>query len=175
MRRGVQVSFWEASPTRDTGTEQFKKIHSCFEPSGTRTKEDLIPGCFFWYYEYMDNCVFCKISNDKIILTSDKSSAFYDSFPVTQGHTLIIPKRHVKSYFELEPSEKEDIWNLVDNVKNFLDENFNPDGYNIGINIGETAGQTVFHCHIHVIPRYKGDIANPKGGVRGVIPDKQKY
>ena len=123
----------------------------------------------------MENCKFCSIENDRIVIEGEMSIAFYDLYPVNTGHTLIVPKRHVSDYFELNSSEKNDIWKLVDTVKLYLEKEFKPDGFNVGINIGESAGQTIFHCHVHVIPRYKGDISNPEGGVRGVIPSKQKY
>ncbi len=87
----------------------------------------------------------------------------------------MIPHRHVAEYFDATPEEKAAIWELVDQMKLRLDEEFKPDGYNVGVNIGPFAGQSVPHIHIHVIPRYRGDMENPKGGVRGVIPEKQKY
>ena len=87
----------------------------------------------------------------------------------------IIPKRHVASYFDLTNHEREAMNVVLQYVKQKVDERFHPDGYNIGINVNEAAGQSVFHCHMHLIPRYKGDVPNPKGGVRGVIPSKQKY
>jgi len=103
-------------------------------------------------------CPFCDESNYEVIgdLVFTKS----DSYPVSKGHTLIIPKRHVSSYFDCTKQEKLELWD---------------DGFNIGINVGEAAGQTVPHMHIHIIPRYIADMADPRGGVRGVIPDKQKY
>lgn len=88
---------------------------------------------------------------------------------------LIIPKRHVADYFELNEAEKNDIWQLVEQAKIFLEENFKPDGFNIGFNSGTAAGQTVFHVHIHIIPRFTGDVEDPTGGVRNVIPGKGKY
>ena len=108
-------------------------------------------------------------------MESEYSLSFYDNFPVNKGHVLVVPKYHVENYFELSDIEKKDIWNLVDKVRIYIEKEFHPDGFNIGINIGKYAGQTIFHCHIHLIPRYKGDIDNPEGGVRGVIPAKQKY
>ena len=96
-------------------------------------------------------------------------------YPVTKGHTLIIPNRHVSSYFDLTDEEKEDLFNLLEEVKAHLDEQYRPDGYNIGINDGVVAGQTIMHVHIHLIPRYAGDMENPRGGVRGVIPRKRVY
>lgn len=88
---------------------------------------------------------------------------------------LVIPYRHFESYFQATNEEKLELWDLVDKAKAVIDKEHNPDGYNIGINIGEYAGQSIMHLHIHIIPRYKGDVENPKGGVRGVIPARQKY
>ena len=94
---------------------------------------------------------------------------------MSPGHALIIPKRHVASYFDLTDEERKAMNAMLLEVKQKLDERFHPDGYNIGINVGEDAGQSIFHCHMHLIPRFKGDVPNPKGGVRGVIPSKQLY
>ncbi len=99
----------------------------------------------------------------------------FDEFPVSRGHLLIIPKRHVSSYFDLSDNEKNDIWKLVDYCKVMREIGEQSDGFNVGINVGEAAGQSVNHAHIHLIPRYKGDVENPRGGVRGVIPRKQNY
>ena len=96
-------------------------------------------------------------------------------YPVSPGHALIIPKRHVASYFDLTNHEREAMNVILQYVSQKVEERYHPDGFNVGINIGEAAGQSVFHCHMHLIPRYKGDVPNPKGGVRGVIPSKQKY
>ena len=125
----------------------------------------------------MDNkCPFCKAGSERdIIASSSLSIAFFDGFPVSRGHTLIIPRRHVASFFDLTKEEQLDILELADNVKIILEEKFHPDGYNVGVNIGEAAGQSIFHVHMHLIPRYKGDVPNPRGGVRGVIPTKQNY
>ena len=101
--------------------------------------------------------------------------AFFDGYPVSPGHALIVPKRHVSSYFDLTDHEREAMNVMLQYVKRVVDERFHPDGYNIGINVGQAAGQSVYHCHMHLIPRYAGDVENPKGGVRGVIPKKQKY
>ena len=125
----------------------------------------------------MDNdCPFCKVESEReIIASSPLSVAFYDGFPVSPGHALIIPRRHVASFFELTQEEQQDLLNLTDRVKRIVEERYHPDGYNIGINVGEAAGQSIFHVHMHLIPRYQGDVPNPRGGVRGVIPSKQKY
>ena len=103
------------------------------------------------------------------------SFAIYDGFPVNEGHVLIIPKRHTANYFDLTADEQADCFKLLNNVKEKIKEKFNPDGFNVGININEVAGQTVPHVHVHLIPRYKGDVEEPNGGVRGVIPSKKIY
>jgi len=122
-------------------------------------------------------CVFCDILKDKKILIHESEYLFsiYDKYPVSEGHVLIIPKRHIKDYFELNNIEKRHLDIEISEVKKILDVAFHPDGYNIGINNGLAAGQTIFHLHIHLIPRYTGDVDDPRGGVRGVIPSKQKY
>ena len=122
-------------------------------------------------------CIFCEIAtNDRVIDQTDHSFVIRDAFPVTEGHTLIIPKRHVADYFNLNPNETSDIQDLLQKHKALIEGNdASVDGFNIGINVGATAGQTVFHVHVHLIPRRIGDVDNPKGGVRGVIPAKQKY
>lgn len=121
-------------------------------------------------------CPFCDSCSDRRILAeNDLAYALFDKFPVNAGHALIIPKRHVAHYFELSPDEKAACWQLLDEVKGLLDADFQPQGYNIGVNVGETAGQTVMHVHLHLIPRYQGDVENPRGGVRGVIPGRKEY
>ena len=120
-------------------------------------------------------CPFCKLSQREIIYENDSCISFYDEYPVSPGHTLIIPKHHVSSYFDLTDVEHKDMNDCLMHLKQIIDDRYHPDGYNIGVNIGEYAGQSVFHCHMHLIPRYKGDVDNPRGGVRGVIPNKQKY
>jgi diadenosine tetraphosphate (Ap4A) HIT family hydrolase len=119
------------------------------------------------------DCIFCD--DPAIVISNDLAFAHYDSYPVNPGHCLVITRRHVASYFEATAEEKMAIWKLVDEVKVIIDQEFRPDGYNVGVNIGEAGGQSIPHLHIHVIPRYRGDMENPRGGVRGVIPHKQKY
>jgi len=109
------------------------------------------------------------------VLENEIGFVVYDAFPVGDGHCLVVPKRVYSNYFDSTPEEIRGLHDLVFKTKQLLDEKFNPDSYNVGINCGEHAGQTVPHVHIHVIPRYKGDMENPRGGVRGVIPEKQKY
>lgn len=122
-------------------------------------------------------CIFCEIlKNQKyVVYENELVFAILDEYPVSKGHVLIIPKRHVKDYFELNSEEKMAMDDAIVWLKDCLDRKYHPDGYNLGINNGEAAGQTVMHMHLHMIPRYKGDMKDPKGGIRGVIPDKQKY
>ena len=123
-----------------------------------------------------EKCPFCKLSRRvEIICETTTCVAFYDGYPVSPGHALIIPKRHVASYRDLSRQERYDMDDIREYVMRKIDERYHPDGYNVGINIDEAAGQSVFHCHMHIIPRYKGDVPNPKGGVRGVIPQMQNY
>jgi len=120
------------------------------------------------------SCPFCS-KNLKIEKENKLAFAIYDKYPVNEGHLLIIPKRHVSNYFDTTNEERVSMNKLLDECKEMLDQTFSPDGFNIGINCGETAGQTIFHVHMHLIPRYKGDMEDPRGGVRGVIPEKQHY
>ena len=110
-------------------------------------------------------------------LISELASVYsiYDKYPVSEGHALVIPKRKSPNYFALTEREERAIWIMVKRVKEILEHNFSPDGFNIGFNTGESAGQTIFHTHVHVIPRYKGDVENPKGGIRNVIPGMGDY
>ena len=121
-------------------------------------------------------CVFCdKIDKDRVLFETSNWIAIYDGFPVSKGHTLLIPKEHFATYFDLPDSYKDSIDFRLNQIKHILDEKFHPDGYNIGFNCGEAAGQSVMHFHMHIIPRYNGDVENPRGGVRGVIPSRMSY
>lgn len=119
------------------------------------------------------SCPFCQ--DLEPFLRRGNTMAIFDRFPVSPGHSLVIPLRHVESYFDLEPAERQEAWELVEEVRLELSERFSPSGFNLGVNIGADAGQTVPHVHLHVIPRYPEDMDDPRGGVRGVIPEKQKY
>lgn len=119
-------------------------------------------------------CPFCNLERKKI-LESEMSFAIYDGFPVNEGHALIIPKRHTANYFDLTNEEQADCFRLLNEIKAIVQEKYNPAGFNVGININESAGQTVPHVHIHLIPRYEGDVEEPRGGVRGVIPERKNY
>lgn len=116
----------------------------------------------------MPECVFCNVPKDEIIAENELALAFFDRYPVNQGHTLIVTKRHVETYFDATLEEKDAITRLLIDVKKKLDEEFHPDGYNIGVNVGAAGGQTVFHLHVHVIPRYRGDVPDPRGGIRRI-------
>ena len=120
-------------------------------------------------------CLFCTLGAGRILLANALAVVIRDNFPVSPGHTLIIPKRHVGSFFDVTGDEREAMLALLDSAKLGLDEAFHPDGYNVGINDGAAAGQTVPHLHLHLIPRYAGDREDPRGGVRWVLPQKAKY
>lgn len=121
-------------------------------------------------------CIFCQPESEReIIVESATAYAIYDKFPVNKGHALIIPKKHVENYFDLTFKEQSACFFMLNKVKEIITEEFKPKGFNVGINIGKAAGQTIFHVHIHLIPRYIGDVDEPRGGVRGLIPNKQKY
>ena len=123
-----------------------------------------------------EGCLFCEIQKERIL---DEDNLFYvirDGFPVTDLHTLVIPKRHVETYFDLYQPELNSCNRMIQKFKQQIEkEDVSVKGFNIGINNGEVSGQTIFHCHIHLIPRREGDVKNPRGGVRGVIPNKQEY
>ena len=122
-------------------------------------------------------CIFCdkKIDKERVLFETFNWIAIYDAYPVSKGHTLLISKQHYSDYFGLPEALKESMHYGIEEIKAILDAKFKPDGYNIGVNCGEAAGQTIPHFHIHIIPRYKGDVENPRGGVMGVIPSMQNY
>ncbi len=123
-----------------------------------------------------NNCIFCNLEKSRVIKANELALAFRDNFPVTKLHTLIVPRRHAKDYFELTQEEVTACNNLINQIRiDLMEEDSSIEGFNIGINAGEVAGQTVFHCHIHLIPRRKGDVENPRGGVRHIIPGKGFY
>lgn len=122
-----------------------------------------------------ENCPFCEISNDRVRVNNAVGIAVRDAYPISDGHTLVIPRQHVQSVFDLPDSEQARLWQLVAQVRAELAEDLAPSGFNIGINDGEAAGQTVPHAHIHVIPRFPGDVPDPRGGIRWIIPDKAVY
>ena len=121
------------------------------------------------------SCPFCSLPKERIFLSNEFAYAIKDGFPVSDGHTLIIPRRHIASWFDTTDEERQELFKLLSLGKEILAEEYSPDGFNIGINDGPPAGQTVPHLHIHLIPRYKNDQEDPRGGVRWVIPSKAKY
>ena len=121
-------------------------------------------------------CVFCdRIASGDLPLESELAAVFPDGFPVSPGHMLIVSRRHVADYFSLEASEQAALWELAPAVKRLIEREHLPSGYNMGINIGTRAGQTIEHVHLHVIPRYEGDVPDPRGGIRWVIPARAAY
>lgn len=125
-----------------------------------------------------DACPFCSETPELepgFSLANDHAFVRPDGFPVSKGHLLIIPKRHVRDWFDLFAEEQSAVMELVNQGKAWLDKQYRPDGYNIGMNCGEVAGQTIGHMHCHLIPRYRGDVDDPRGGVRWVIPRRARY
>jgi len=121
-----------------------------------------------------DRCIFCHLDRPILVETS-LSLAFFDGFPVSKGHALVVPRRHVLSIWDLSVDEYQDAFDLTRRIKDLLQDRFDPQGFNIGVNCGEVAGQSVWHAHIHVIPRYTGDVPAPRGGVRNIFPGKGNY
>jgi len=121
-------------------------------------------------------CLFCNINESGLAKENNLAYASYDTFPVSEGHCLIIPKRHVKDYFDLSNEEIIACNDLIKGIKNeIIKKDSSVKGFNIGSNAGKISGQSILHCHIHLIPRRAGDVENPQGGVRSVIPSKQHY
>lgn len=126
-----------------------------------------------------NNCPFCVIADsprsNRVIFESTYFLAILDRFPVSEGHALLISKQHLGSFFSLPIEQREDVLFALEQLKNVIQEKFSPDGFNIGVNDGSVAGQTIPHLHIHLIPRYIGDMADPRGGIRWIMPDKANY
>ena len=120
-------------------------------------------------------CPFCRPVTAEIITRTDMVTVFRDGFPISRGHTLIVPTRHVGLFFDLNDQEQTEVLSTLRSVKDELVDLYAPDGFNVGFNDGPAAGQTVDHCHVHVIPRYLGDVPDPRGGIRWVVPDKAEY
>ena len=125
----------------------------------------------------MADCPVCKRieSGDGLSFVSDLVVAFADAFPVTPGHTLVLPRRHESDFFSLSTAEQDAVWQGVTAVRDLLISERQPDGFNVGLNAGRAAGQTMEHVHIHVIPRFTGDVEDPRGGIRWLIPAKARY
>ncbi len=121
-------------------------------------------------------CVFCEIVSYKNHLAENSHAvAFPDAFPLSPGHTLIVPRRHETGYFALTEEEQAAVWALIPQVKTLIEGTNAPAGYNLGVNSGVAAGQTIAHIHLHVIPRYPGDVPDARGGVRWVVPERAAY
>jgi diadenosine tetraphosphate (Ap4A) HIT family hydrolase len=120
-------------------------------------------------------CPFCTLSSTRIVHANDQAVVIRDAFPVSPGHTLVLPRRHVGSFFELDSLERAAVFGLLGEARLQLDRELQPAAYNIGINDGAAAGQTVPHAHVHLIPRYPGDQADARGGVRWIFPERADY
>ncbi len=137
--------------------------------------------CEFYEYNHYNQqihsankCIFCNPrKNLKLLTESATAYAIYDGYPASKGHVLVIPKRHVSNYFDLPFKEQSACWLMVNKVQELIGKEFAPDGFNVGMNINRDAGQNVMHAVIHIIPRYKGDVIGPRGGIRGVIPQRK--
>lgn len=173
---------------RDLKYEGFRvhKIHkkTTYQCNVRLPYQSVLKNDFCEIYEYLhynqikkeSECPFCNVaSSTEHISETATAFAIADKYPVNEGHCLIIPKRHVPDYFELSIHEQRACWLLVNRCKDLMQKRFNSDGFNVGININQSAGQSIPHAHIHLIPRYKGDVLDPFGGVRGVVPDRRRY
>ena len=114
------------------------------------------------------SCIFCEYDKEEYIVENDLCFAIFDKFPVNEGHALIIPKRHFQNYFDATKEEIAAMYDLSQEVKKLIDKKYSPDGYNVGANVNHEGGQTIMHLHMHIIPRYKGDIEDPRGGIRRI-------
>lgn len=121
------------------------------------------------------DCPFCSLDEGRVLQTSAHARAIRDAYPVSEGHTLVVPNRHVASLYDLTAEEQADVWRLAGEVRAALAASYGPDGFNIGVNDGAAAGQTVAHAHVHIIPRYVGDVPDPRGGIRWVVPERASY
>lgn len=120
-------------------------------------------------------CPFCELVPEKVWFQNETGVVLWDGFPISKGHSLVVPHQHVTSLFDLEPELQSELWRLVTKTREHLQEKFQPNAFNIGLNDGVAAGQTVMHAHIHVIPRWNNDVPDARGGVRWIIPDKANY
>ena len=156
--------------------------------AASQDPKELIEGRIWWPREVREaaagtppvaappaDCPFCGLPGESVVAESRHARALRDRFPVSSGHTLVIPKAHAATIFDHSAEIQADIWSLVARVRNELRSEFKPDGFNLGLNEGAAAGQTVEHAHVHVIPRSHGDVADPRGGIRWVLPEHAAY
>lgn len=166
-------------PRNHGGSDKLSNLQAlCYSCNATKRDRDDTDfrGIAEAYEVRQVGCAFCELPKDRVVEENELAVAFRDGFPVTGLHTLVIPKRHVADHFDLFQPEKNAVQALLESQRAvILELDQKVTGFNIGINSGEDAGQTIFHCHTHLIPRREGDVAEPRGGVRGVIPEKQKY
>jgi diadenosine tetraphosphate (Ap4A) HIT family hydrolase len=163
---------------RGGSDEEYNLQALCYSCNATKRDRDDADfrGMADAYDSRSEGCAFCELPPQRIVAENELALAFRDGFPVTEHHTLIIPKRHVSDYFDLFQPERNAMQVLMEQQRALiLEGDPSVTAFNVGINAGADAGQTIFHCHMHLIPRRKGDVEEPRGGVRGVIPAKQKY
>ena len=120
-------------------------------------------------------CPFCNLRPERVFLTEELVVGLWDAFPVSPGHALLIPRRHTTDWFSATPDERAALTLAIEQAKQIIERDHRPDGYNIGFNVGVAAGQTIWHLHVHLIPRYAGDVTHPRGGIRQVIPGRGDY
>jgi diadenosine tetraphosphate (Ap4A) HIT family hydrolase/5-methylcytosine-specific restriction endonuclease McrA len=166
-------------PRNKGGTDDTSNFQAlCYSCNATKRDRDDTDfrGIARLYEDRHNGCIFCEIAADKIVAENELCLAIYDGYPVTPLHTLVMPKRHVSGFFDLFQPELNSVYALLLQLKsNIKAHDPYVTGFNVGVNAGRDAGQTVMHTHIHLIPRRAGDVAEPSGGVRGVIPGKQQY
>jgi ATP adenylyltransferase len=166
-------------PRNRGGTDDLDNLQAlCYRCNSMKRDRDATDfrGVRESYKHRETGCTFCEIPKERVVHETELAYAVRDAFPVTPLHTLVIPKRHVSGYFELGRAELNACHQLLEQEKEMIEQaDANVEGFNVGVNDGEVAGQTVFHCHIHLIPRRKGDVEDPTGGVRRVIPGKGVY
>ena len=166
-------------PRSAQGTDDISNLQAlCYSCNAMKRDRDNTDfrGISQSYQDREQSCPFCDIPSDRIVSDNELCYAIRDRYPVTEGHTLVIPKRHVSDFFDLYSPERNCAHSLLYEQRALIQkEDESVTGFNIGVNSGKDAGQTVFHVHMHLIPRRKGDVGNPKGGVRGVIPGQQDY
>jgi ATP adenylyltransferase len=166
-------------PRNHGGSDELHNLQAlCYSCNATKRDRDDTDfrGIAATYADREHGCLFCELPPERIVAENELAIAFRDGFPVTEYHTLVIPKRHAADYFALHQPERNAIQALLEEQREqLLALDATITGFNIGMNCGQDAGQTIFHCHVHLIPRRSGDVAEPRGGVRGVIPERQQY